>query len=80
MSKEITLPRLSMSMEGATVVEWFVEENQHFESGDKLYSIETDKIVTEIEATESGVLTKQTVGEDEDANVGDIIGEYTPDN
>ena len=40
---EITMPRLSDSMEEGTILSWLREEGEHVAEGDELVEIETDK-------------------------------------
>ena len=51
MEKQIKMPKLRPEMESGVVCAWL--------KGEPLYEIETDKVVSQIEATESGVLKKQ---------------------
>ncbi len=51
---EIHIPRLGITMDQATVVEWSVQDGQVVNKGDTVVIIETDKITHEIEAPESG--------------------------
>jgi pyruvate dehydrogenase E2 component (dihydrolipoamide acetyltransferase) len=43
-------------MEVGTVVEWFKEDGAAVEAGDFIFSVESDKAVTEVEALDSGIL------------------------
>jgi pyruvate dehydrogenase E2 component (dihydrolipoamide acetyltransferase) len=56
--EEIKLPRMGQSVEEAEIVEWFKQEGDAVESGDPLFSIQTDKAEVECESTASGVLRK----------------------
>jgi pyruvate dehydrogenase E2 component (dihydrolipoamide acetyltransferase) len=53
---EITMPRLSDSMEEGTVAKWLVEAGAHVEKGQPLVEIDTDKATVVYEAEESGTL------------------------
>ena len=59
MEKQIKMPKLRPEMESGVVCAWLKEEGQQVLAGEPLYEIETDKVVSQIEATESGVLKKQ---------------------
>ena len=59
MEKELKIPKLRPKMEQAVLCAWLKEEGDTVEAGEPLYEIETDKVVNQIEATESGVLKRQ---------------------
>lgn len=59
MEKELKMPKLRPEMEQAVLCAWLKEEGDTVEAGEALYEIETDKVVNQIEATESGVLKRQ---------------------
>ena len=69
MEKELTMPRLRPEMEKGVLCAWLKEEGDAVTAGDPLYEIETDKVVNQIEATESGVLKKQLCEEGDTVNV-----------
>jgi len=52
----ITLPRLGFAMEEGTIVEWLIVDGAKVEAGQPLFSLESEKSVTEIEAPASGTL------------------------
>jgi pyruvate dehydrogenase E2 component (dihydrolipoamide acetyltransferase) len=54
----VKLPKLSATMEEATIVEWVKREGESVREGDVLYIVETDKTSMEVESPISGVLTK----------------------
>jgi pyruvate/2-oxoglutarate dehydrogenase complex dihydrolipoamide acyltransferase (E2) component len=58
MAQPVTVPKLGLTMEEGAIVEWFVEDGGRVEKGHRLYAIETDKIVSEIEAEASGYLQR----------------------
>lgn len=58
MSTELTMPAFSPSMTEATLVKWYVTEGDSVEKGDIVADIETDKATLELEASESGTITK----------------------
>ena len=59
MEKELKMPKLRPEMEQAVLCAWLKEEGDTVEAGEPLFEIETDKVVNQIEATESGVLKRQ---------------------
>lgn len=54
MSIEIRIPKLGMSAETATLLDWCVENGAQVSAGMPLYTVETDKPTTEVEATADG--------------------------
>ena len=78
MPEEITMPKLSDTMEEGTLLKWFKNEGDYVQQGEALFEVETDKAVMEVESFISGVLSRIIVHEGEKAPVGTpiaIIGE-----
>lgn len=59
MEKQLAMPRLRTEMTKGMLCAWLKEEGDVVAAGEPLYEIETDKVVNQIEASESGVLKKQ---------------------
>jgi pyruvate/2-oxoglutarate dehydrogenase complex dihydrolipoamide acyltransferase (E2) component len=74
MSYTITLPRLGFAMEEGKVVEWFAKDGEHIEAGAPMFSLESEKSVTEIEAPTSGTLSIKVAASDEIYPVGTELG------
>ena len=58
MATDVTMPRLSDSMEEGTVLKWLVEEGGEVKRGEPLVEIETDKANMTYEADTDGVLDR----------------------
>ncbi|MEO6123509.1 MAG: dihydrolipoamide acetyltransferase family protein [Ilumatobacteraceae bacterium] len=56
MAREFRMPKLGLTMEEGTIVEWLVARGERVEIGDPVLSIETDKVETEVEASAPGWL------------------------
>ncbi len=56
MATPVIMPKLEMSQETATIIEWLKAEGESIEKGESLLAVETDKVTVEIEAPASGVL------------------------
>jgi pyruvate/2-oxoglutarate dehydrogenase complex dihydrolipoamide acyltransferase (E2) component len=56
MTTEILMPKLGFSMEEGVVAEWLVTDGAQVQSGQPLYSLESEKSVQEIEAPATGTL------------------------
>ena len=80
MPDEITMPKLSDTMEEGTLLKWFKQEGDYVQQGETLFEVETDKAVMEVEAFTSGVLSQILVQAGEIVPVGTpiaIIGDET---
>jgi pyruvate dehydrogenase E2 component (dihydrolipoamide acetyltransferase) len=73
MSIEITMPRLSDTMEVGTILHWHVKEGDEVSAGDLLADIETDKATMELQSFDDGKVEKLLIGEGEQVSVGTII-------
>lgn len=73
MSEEITMPKLSDTMEEGTLLKWFKKEGDYVQKGDTLFEVETDKAVMEVESFVSGILSQIFVQEGEKVPVGTPI-------
>ncbi|MFZ1547821.1 MAG: 2-oxoglutarate dehydrogenase complex dihydrolipoyllysine-residue succinyltransferase [Candidatus Nitrotoga sp.] len=58
MQVEVKVPQLSESVSEATLVTWHKQPGEAVAEGESLIDIETDKVVLELPAIKSGVLTK----------------------
>ncbi|MHB0911985.1 MAG: dihydrolipoamide acetyltransferase family protein [Armatimonadota bacterium] len=74
---EITMPKMSDTMEEGKVIRWLKHEGEHVASGESVAEIETDKANVEMEAFSDGTLTKILVPEGESAPVGTPIAELS---
>jgi len=70
---DITMPRLSDTMEQGTVVAWNVKEGDEVSAGDTIADIETDKATMELQAFDDGVLAKIVAKEGDTVDVGSLI-------
>jgi len=73
MPEEITMPKLSDTMEEGTVLKWFKKEGDYVQQGEVLFEVETDKAVMEVESFLSGILSSIFVQEGEKVPVGTPI-------
>lgn len=56
MKKSIHMPKLNEKMEAGVLAAWNKEPGDWIEKGDLLFEIETEKVVSQIESSDSGVL------------------------
>ena len=73
MSIPITVPKLGLTMEEATLVSWAVAPGTQVAKGDTLFSIETDKINYDVEAEDAGFVDR-TIAEGDTVVVGAVVG------
>jgi pyruvate dehydrogenase E2 component (dihydrolipoyllysine-residue acetyltransferase) len=70
---EITMPRLSDTMEEGTLVKWRVKPGDEVASGDHLADVETDKATMELQAFDDGKVAALAVQEGQTVPVGSTI-------
>src|SRR5690606_3017130 len=70
---EVTMPRLSDTMEEGELARWLKNVGDQVEKGDVIAEIETDKATMDLEAFESGVLEKQLVEEGTVVPIGQAV-------
>jgi pyruvate dehydrogenase E2 component (dihydrolipoamide acetyltransferase) len=70
---EVTMPRLSDTMQQGTVVKWNVKEGDAVKTGDILADIETDKATMELESFDDGVVAALAAKEGDNVAVGEVI-------
>ncbi len=73
MAINITMPRLSDTMEQGTVVKWHVNAGDSVSTGDVIADIETDKATMELESFDDGVVASLAIAEGQKINVGETI-------
>jgi pyruvate dehydrogenase E2 component (dihydrolipoyllysine-residue acetyltransferase) len=73
MAINITMPRLSDTMEQGTVVKWHVKAGDSVSTGDVIADIETDKATMELESFDDGVVAAIAIEEGKAINVGETI-------
>jgi pyruvate dehydrogenase E2 component (dihydrolipoamide acetyltransferase) len=72
-SRELTMPKLSDSMDEAVIVRWLVSPGDAFERGEGLVEVETDKATVVYEAEAAGTLDAILVPEGASASIGEPI-------
>ncbi|MHB8595663.1 MAG: dihydrolipoamide acetyltransferase family protein [Ktedonobacteraceae bacterium] len=70
---EVTMPRLSDTMEEGTISHWLKKPGDEIKKGDTLAEIETDKATMDLEAYEAGTLQEIKVQEGETAPIGQVV-------
>ena len=67
------MPRMGESIMEGTILKWLKKEGDQIEQDDSVLEVATDKVDTEVPATQSGILKKILVQEGEVAEVGKPI-------
>lgn len=70
----IEVPSLGESVSEATVAKWFKKVGDAVEKDEPIVELETDKVTLEVNAPESGALAEQSVSEDDNVEVGALLG------
>jgi len=73
MPSDIIMPRLGLTMEEGTVVRWLAREGEHVVQGTPLLEVETDKVVSQIEADDSGIVSGFLADEGDEVAVGQPV-------
>ena len=76
--RKLLMPKLGLTMQEGTVVEWALAENSTFAKGDVCLVIETEKVTTEVAALAAGRLLKILVSPGETVPVGAPLAEWEP--
>ncbi len=78
MSIEIKVPQLPESVSSATVATWHVKVGDSVSRDQNLLDLETDKVMLEVPATESGTLSEIRVKDGDTVQAGDVLAVLTP--
>ncbi|WP_024785591.1 dihydrolipoamide acetyltransferase family protein [Streptococcus mutans] len=85
MATEIVMPKLGLTMTEGLINQWLVKEGDTVAAGDPVLEISSEKLTSEVEAPEAGVILKIVKGEGETVPCKQIIawigqeGEVVPD-
>lgn len=80
MITEVIMPKLGLTMNEGQIVKWRKSEGDLVTKGDILFDVETDKLITEVEARGEGILQKIMVMEGETVQIGSVIAIITDQN
>jgi pyruvate dehydrogenase E2 component (dihydrolipoamide acetyltransferase) len=70
---EVTMPRLSDTMQEGTIAQWLKKPGDQVKKGDVMAEIETDKATMDLEAYDTGVLEQILVQEGQTVPIGQTI-------
>jgi dihydrolipoamide dehydrogenase len=77
MATEVVVPMLGFSNEKGKITKWLKSEKDYVKKGEPIFELETDKVVTEIEAPATGILKKILVPEGMEVPVLTIVAIIT---
>jgi pyruvate dehydrogenase E2 component (dihydrolipoamide acetyltransferase) len=77
--KDILMPRYDPEMKTGRVAEWLKKEGDRVEKGEPVLRIDTEKVSIEVEAPESGVLSKILVQPPTEVPIGTPLGYIASD-
>lgn len=76
---EVKVPELAESVAEATLVSWLKQAGEAVDQGENLIEIETDKVMLEVSAPESGVLKEIKKGDNETVQSNEVIATIDTD-
>lgn len=74
---ELKIPKLAVSMQDGTLVEWLVADGARVEASTAIYRLETDKVETDVEAPAAGTI-RLLAEPGKSYRVGTTIAEIVP--
>jgi 2-oxoglutarate dehydrogenase E2 component (dihydrolipoamide succinyltransferase) len=77
MSVEITVPAVGESINSGILSVWHKKDGETVAAGELLFTLETDKVSTEVNAPEAGVLKTQ-VAEGDEVKIGQVVATLEP--
>ncbi|MGC1480452.1 MAG: dihydrolipoyllysine-residue succinyltransferase [Chthoniobacterales bacterium] len=73
MSSEVKVPAVGESISSGVISEWHKKDGETVAVGDILFTLETDKVSSEVTATQAGTLSIG-VAEGEEVKIGEVVG------
>ncbi|CZF83336.1 acetoin dehydrogenase dihydrolipoyllysine-residue acetyltransferase subunit [Grimontia marina] len=74
----VVMPKWGLSMKEGTLTEWHVDEGDTIEVGQVIMDVETDKIASEVEAPDAGLLRRKVAEEGDVYSVQALLGVLAP--
>jgi pyruvate/2-oxoglutarate dehydrogenase complex dihydrolipoamide acyltransferase (E2) component len=74
---DVTMPKWGMTMQAATLAEWYVSVGDRVVEGQPMARVESDKVDVDVEAPGAGVIAELLVLPGQDADVGEVIARIT---
>lgn len=77
MSFEIKVPSVGESISSGVLATWHKKDGEAVARGDLLYTLETDKVSTEVQSDEEGIL-RHKVAEGDEVKIGQVVAVIEP--
>src|SRR5436190_14428979 len=74
MGVQVKIPAVGESISSGVVSVWHKKSGEHVKKGDPLFTLETDKVSTEIVAEADGVL-RTRANEGQEVKIGEVVAE-----
>src|SRR4051794_31887660 len=74
MQHQVVMPQLGLTMTEGSVSTWLKKSGEPIRKGEPLFSVETDKVEMEVEATVSGFVAGELLEPQKVVPVGTVIG------
>ncbi len=72
----VEFPRLADTLVDGVVSAWYKRPGDHVKRGEPLFAVETDKVNTDVESPQDGILAEILVPEGERAEVGQVLARF----
>tara|TARA_B100000745_G_scaffold288047_1_gene225185 strand:+ start:1113 stop:2450 length:1338 start_codon:yes stop_codon:yes gene_type:complete len=76
-AEDVIMPALGMSQETGVLLQWLKSEGEFVTKGEPLMEIETDKVIVEVEATASGILSHIVAEAGDEIPVGQTVAQIS---
>ena len=73
MKKMIKMPKIGANMQTGVIVAWNKQLGETIKKGEVIFEVETDKVVSEIESIENGILEKVIFEEGDKVGIDEIV-------
>lgn len=73
MLKEVHMPKLGPKSDDYFFGEWIKNPGEAVKQDDILFEVETDKVISQVESEENGVLKEQKAATGDTTKVGDLV-------
>ncbi len=70
---KVLMPELKPGVKTSTLCAWLKDEGDEVKAGEPLFEVETEKVVTQVEATRNGIVKKQLVAEGDEVCVNSAV-------
>lgn len=75
MKREVTMPRMQPEMKSGILCAWLKDEGDRVRKGEPLFEVETEKVVSQVEAEADGIISKLMAEEGDEVAAGATVAE-----